>query len=153
MVINGSTVNSYKRYWDAGQFAPSRINWGLDNKTCSVRLSAPGRLEYKLPDAAVNPYLSHAVMIAACEDGLKNATDPGEPTVGSSDEGEVDDRFPRLPLTLGEAIAAFEQDDVLTSALGEELSQLLVDYHADEWARFCGAVTDWERDLYWDDAP
>ncbi len=39
MLINASTVNSYKRYWDAGQFAPSRINWGLDNKTCTVRLS------------------------------------------------------------------------------------------------------------------
>ena len=64
MLVNGSTVNSYKRYWDAGQFAPSRINWGLDNKTCTVRLSANGRLEYKLPDAAVNPYLSHAAILA-----------------------------------------------------------------------------------------
>lgn len=153
MLVNGSTVNSYKRYWDAGQFAPSRINWGLDNKTCTVRLSANGRLEYKLPDAAVNPYLSHAVMIAACEDGLKNATDPGEPTVGSSYDAPEDGRFPRLPLTLGDAVAAFREDDVLTTALGEELSQLLVDYHADEWARFCGAVTDWERSTYWDDAP
>ncbi len=153
MLVNGSTVNSYKRYWDAGQFAPSRIDWGLDNKTCTVRLSANGRLEYKLPDAAVNPYLSHAVMIAACEDGLKNAIDPGAPTVGSSYDTPQDARFPRLPMTLGEAIVAFQDDEVLTSALGEELSQLLVDFHADEWARFCGAVTDWERSTYWDDAP
>ena len=94
MLVNGSTVNSYKRYWDAGQFAPSKINWGLDNKTCTVRLSANGRLEYKLPDAAVNPYLSHALLIAACEDGLKNAIDPGEPTVGSSYEGEQDRALP-----------------------------------------------------------
>lgn len=153
MMINGSTVNSYKRYWDAGQFAPSGINWGLDNKTCTVRLSANGRLEYKLPDAAVNPYLSHAVMIAACEDGLKNAIDPGEPTVGSSYDSVGDGRFPRLPMTLGEAVVAFQDDEVLTAALGEEMSQLLIDYHADEWARFCGAVTDWERATYWDDAP
>lgn len=153
MLINGSTVNSYKRYWDAGQFAPSRINWGLDNKTCTVRLSANGRLEYKLPDAAVNPYLSHAVMVAACEDGLKNQIDPGEPTVGSSYEAVQDERFGDLPLTLGDAITAFRRDDVVTAALGEELSQLLVDYHSDEWARFCGYVTDWERATYWDDAP
>lgn len=153
MLVNGSTVNSYKRYWDAGQFAPSKINWGMDNKTCTVRLSANGRLEYKLPDAAVNPYLSHAVMIAACEDGLKNAIDPGAPTQGSSYEGTQDARFPQLPMTLGEAISAFREDDVLTATLGEELSALLVDYHADEWARFCGAVTDWERATYWDDAP
>ena len=153
MLVNGSTVNSYKRYWDSGQFAPSKINWGLDNKTCTVRLSANGRLEYKLPDAAVNPYLSHAVMIAACEDGLKNQTDPGEPTVGSSYESVQDARFPALPLTLGEAVTAFKEDKVVTEALGEELSNLLVDYHSDEWARFCGVVTDWERTMYWDDTP
>lgn len=153
MLINGSTVNSYKRYWDSGQFAPSKINWGMDNKTCTVRLSANGRLEYKLPDAAVNPYLSHAAMIAACEDGLKNAIDPGEPTEGSSYEGTQDVRFPQLPMTLGEAITAFRDDEVLTATFGEQLSELLLDYHADEWARFCGHVTDWERDIYWDDAP
>ncbi|BBX71323.1 glutamine synthetase family protein [Mycolicibacterium psychrotolerans] len=153
MLVNGSTVNSYKRYWDAGQFAPSRINWGLDNKTCTVRLSANGRLEYKLPDAAVNPYLSHAVILAACEDGMKNAIDPGAPTRGSSYDTVQDERFPALPLTLGEAIDAFRTDDVLTQALGPELSALLVDFHADEWARFCGYVTDWERQMYWNDAP
>ncbi|ABK75399.1 glutamine synthetase family protein [Mycolicibacterium smegmatis] len=153
MLINGSTVNSYKRYWDAGQFAPSRINWGLDNKTCTVRLSAVGRLEYKLPDAAVNPYLSHAVILAACEDGMKNEIDPGAPTQGSSYDAPVDTRFPALPLTLGEAIEAFRADEVLTQALGPDLSSLLIDFHADEWARFCGYVTDWEREMYWSDAP
>lgn len=153
MLVNGSTVNSYKRYWDAGQFAPSKINWGLDNKTCTVRLSAVGRLEYKLPDAAVNPYLSHAILLAACEDGMKNAIDPGQPTQGSSYDSPQDERFPALPLTLGEAIEAFRRDDVLTGAFGPELSALLIDYHADEWARFCGYVTDWEREMYWTDTP
>ncbi|MET7339047.1 glutamine synthetase family protein [Nonomuraea sp. NPDC005650] len=153
MLVNGSTVNSYKRYWDGGQFAPSKINWGMDNKTCTVRLSANGRLEYKLPDAAVNPYLSHAVMIAAFEDGLKKEIEPGEPDQGSSYVGAQDTRFPELPMSLGEAISAFRRDDVITSALGDELSTLLVDYHADEWARFCGHVTDWERATYWDDTP
>jgi adenine C2-methylase RlmN of 23S rRNA A2503 and tRNA A37 len=52
-----------------------------------------------------------------------------------------------------EAIDAFRADEVLTQALGPELSALLVDFHADEWARFCGVVTDWERQMYWNDAP
>lgn len=153
MLIMGSTVNSYKRYWDSGQFAPSQINWGMDNKTCTVRLSANGRLEYKLPDAAVNPYLSHAVLLAAIDDGLTNEIDPGAPTAGSSYEGDQNDRFAPLPLNLGEAIAAFRGDEVLRKALGPELSDLLVDYRSDEWARFCGYVTDWEKDTYWEDAP
>jgi glutamine synthetase len=147
MLINGSTVNSYKRYWDAGQFAPSQINWGMDNKTCTVRLSANGRLEYKLPDASVNPYLSHAALIAAAADGLDNSLDPGPAQVGSSYEGDSD-RFAPLPLTLAAAIEAFQKDDVVRGALGVGLSDLLVEYKTDEWARFCAAVTDWEQERY-----
>ena len=153
MLVMGPTVNSYKRYWDSGRFAPSRIDWGMDNKTCTVRLSANGRLEYKLPDAMVNPYLSHAVLIAAIDDGLKNGIDPGDPQVGSSYDNSERPRFGALPLTLGEALDAFAADDVLTSALGQDLSALYLEFKADEWARYCGAVTDWERGMYWDEAP
>ena len=153
MLVMGSTVNSYKRYWDAGQFAPSRIDWGLDNKTCTVRLSANGRLEYKLPDASVNPYLSHAILIAAIDDGLKNQTSPGAPTVGSSYLSTAPELFGKLPLSLGEAIAAFQDDAYLRETLGAELADLLVDYKTDEWARFNSAVTTWERDMYWGDLP
>lgn len=153
MLIMGSTVNSYKRYWDAGQFAPSKINWGLDNKTCTVRLSANGRLEYKLPDAACNPYLTHAAMLVSIDDGLKNQINPGEPTIGSSYDSTGVELFGKLPLTLGESLAAFAADDYLKSALGEPLAKLLLEYKTDEWARFNSAVTDWERTMYWDDTP
>ncbi len=153
MLVMGSTVNSYKRYWDAGQFAPSRIDWGLDNKTCTVRLSANGRLEFKVPDAATNPYLSHVLMLAAIEDGLNRQLDPGPPTVGSSYASGLPELFGKLPLSLGEALTGFQADPVLWDALGPELSQLLVDYKYDEWARFCSSVTDWEFATYWDDTP
>lgn len=153
MLIMGSTVNSYKRYWDAGQFAPSKINWGLDNKTCTVRLSANGRLEYKLPDASCNPYLTHAAMLVSIDDGLKNQIPAGQPTIGSSYDSAATELFGKLPLTLGESLAAFDADDYLKSALGDSLSQLLLDYKRDEWARFNSAITDWERTMYWDDTP
>ncbi|MDL4776510.1 glutamine synthetase family protein [Actinomadura xylanilytica] len=152
MAVMGSTVNSYKRYWDAGQFAPSQINWGMDNKTCTVRLSANGRLECKLPDAMVNPYLSHAVLLAAIKDGLEHGTDPGEPQEGSSYEGPPSP-FRPLPLTLREALDAFAADKVVRSALPEEMADLYLELKSDEWARFCGAVTDWERDMYTEAIP
>ena len=94
-----------------------------------------------------------AAMIAACEDGLKNETDPGAPTVGSSSDSVEESRFGKLPLTLGDAITAFDADPVVKNALGDELSHLLIDFHTDEWARFCGTVTEWERATYWDDLP
>ncbi|MBK6887799.1 MAG: glutamine synthetase [Tetrasphaera sp.] len=153
MMVMGSTVNSYKRYWDAGQFAPSKINWGMDNKTCTVRLSANGRLEFKLPDAAVNPYLSHAILIAACEDGLLTQADPGEPTVGSSYDQAQNELFPPLPLTMGEAIEAFRADTLIRRTFGDHLTDLLLAFHEDEWARYCGQVSEWERTMYWDDTP
>ncbi|MFG3205103.1 glutamine synthetase family protein [Streptomyces sp. NPDC048192] len=151
MAVMGPTVNSYKRYWDSGQFAPSQINWGMDNKTCTVRLSANGRLEFKLPDAMVNPYLSHAVLLAAIEDGLDNRIDPGPAQRGSSYAGEV--AFAKLPLTLGEALDAFAADEVVKTALGSELVELYSELKRDEWARFCGAVTDWEHMMYAEEAP
>ncbi|MDN5382548.1 glutamine synthetase family protein [Streptomyces sp. LB8] len=151
MAVMGPTVNSYKRYWDSGQFAPARINWGMDNKTCTVRLSANGRLEVKLPDAMVNPYLSHAILIAAMADGLENRIDPGEPQQGSSYDAQ--DRFTRLPLNLGEALELFVADDVIRDALGAETVELYHAYKSDEWARFCGHVTDWEHMMYKEDTP
>ncbi|MGL5912069.1 MAG: glutamine synthetase family protein, partial [Phycicoccus sp.] len=154
MAVYAPTVNSYKRFWDTGLFAPNRVDWGLDNKTCTVRVSASGRLELKLPDASVNPYLSHSVVLACLEDGLARRVDPGPPsTADAADAAMPDDdtatpRFRPLPLTLGDALRAMAEDTVVTGALGEELSALFLEYKADEWARACGAVTDWDRDMY-----
>ncbi|GAA0490684.1 glutamine synthetase [Streptomyces sp. NPDC046215] len=145
--VMGPTVNSYKRYWHASQFAPTHANWGMDNKTCSVRLSANGRLEFKLPDAMVNPYLSHAVLLAAIEDGLKNRIDPGPAQEGTG-RTETAPPAAALPMTLGEAVEKFVADPVVTGALGPELTDLFQVLKTDEWARFCGSVTDWERTMY-----
>lgn len=136
MIVMGSTVNSYKRYWDAGQFAPTQIDWGMEDKTCTVRLSGNGRLEYKLPDSAVNPYLSHALLLAQIEDGINNETDPDSVGVQT------------IPRTLGEAIQLFAEGKFVKSALTSELTAILIALKNDEWARYCGSVTDWERSMY-----
>ena len=145
MAVYASTVNSYKRYWDAGQFAPSRVDWGLDDRSRSVRVSASGRLELKLPDSIVNPYLSHALIAAALEDGLARGIDPGpapEPGVPGPE------RFAPLPLTLGDAVERFATSAWVRGALGDDLTDLYAEFKRDEWARFCGAVTDWEMTMY-----
>jgi len=152
MLIMASTVNSYKRYWDAGLFAPNRLNWGMDNKTCTVRLSANGRLEYKIPDASVNPYLSHTLLLAAMRDGLENRLSPGEPDASDSVPRGSEKRT-RLPLTLGEAVQAFEDDPLIFNAFPPDLANLYRDLKADEWARFCSVVTEWERKMYTDYLP
>ena len=66
-----------------------------------------------------------------------------------SEGGEV----PRVPGHLGEALEALEQDEVVRSALPGRLYDVYMHYKRDEWQRFLGAVTDWERDRYLDVLP
>lgn len=149
MAVMASTVNSYKRFWDAGQFAPSSANWGLDSRGCLIRISANGRMEYRVPDAAVNPYLSHTLLIAAMEDGLERRIDPPEP------DGDTSTASPaqQLPLTLGEAIDEFVADTYLTGHLPKDLVSIYTQLKTEEWARYCGAITAWDREMYWETMP
>ncbi len=45
--IGCSTVNSYRRLWDTGFWAPVFADWGFQNRTTGLRVSAPGRFEYR----------------------------------------------------------------------------------------------------------
>ena len=77
--VTASTVNSYRRLWDTGFWAPVFADWGYQNRTTALRVSAPGRFEYRSVDSAVNPYLSMAALICAMQDGIERQLDPGEP--------------------------------------------------------------------------
>jgi glutamine synthetase len=142
------TVNSYKRFWDIGQFAPSKANWGLDTRGVAIRVSANGRMEYRLPDGMVNPFLSHLYLLASIEDGLNRQLDAGEPEVQTGDIAGIE-----LPRTLGEAIEAFKADDYLMGVMPKALTDIYVQLKEDEWARYCGEITQWEFDQYWEAIP
>src|SRR5690606_22572009 len=58
------TVNSYKRFVP-GLWAPIVPSWGVENRTCAIRVVAPNsptslRVEYRQPGADINPYISMA---------------------------------------------------------------------------------------------
>ena len=72
-----STVNSYRRLWDAGFWAPVYRDWGLQNRTCGLRVSAPGRIEYRAVDSMVNPYLLAGGLLKAFDDGIDRRTRSG----------------------------------------------------------------------------
>jgi glutamine synthetase len=148
LALCAPTVNSYARYWDVGQFAPGAANWGLDNRTCAIRVSASGRLEYKLPDASVNPYLSHAAVVAAISHGLADRLDPGPPQAGNSYDPDVAGAYAKLPRTLGDALALLQADDVVRGSMPAGLYDAFMEYKTDEWERFCSTVTEWHREMY-----
>ena len=141
------TVNSYARYWDVGQFAPSVPVWGYDHRQCIVRVLGP-RMELRAPDACCNPYLTHAVMLAAMLDGIAHRIDPGDPHAEDDFPDAEEARFDLLPRTLGEALDALHEDEVVRGALPGDLYDTFVAIKRDEWHRACGAVTEWDRETY-----
>src|SRR4051794_17536078 len=67
-------INSYKRY-QPESFAPTAIAWGLDNRTCALRVVGHGsslRFEHRVPGGDVNPYLAVAGLIAAGLYGIEH---------------------------------------------------------------------------------
>jgi len=102
------------------------------------------RIEHRVPDSACNPYLGMAASLAAGLDGIRNGTDPGEPTTKNAYE----ESYERLPRTLWAALDHLEDDDVLTEALGPELVASFVRLKRDEFNRSMDQVSAWEREEY-----
>lgn len=149
-----STVNSYRRLWDQGFWAPVYADWGYQNRTCGLRVSAPGRFEYRAVDSAVNPYLLGSGILMAFSDGLERKLDPGEPESRNIyDAMEGGKTVTKLPLTLGEALNRLENDPIIRAALPDEMLRVFMHYKGDEWARFNATVTEWDVERYLDCLP
>ena len=152
--IGCSTVNSYRRLWDTGFWAPVYADWGYQNRTCGLRVSAPGRFEYRAVDSAVNPYLMASAILAAFDDGLRRKLDPGEPEsrniYEAMDQGK---QVKKLPLTFGDALDRLSEDDVVKAALPDEMYRVFMHYKRDEWEKFLATVTNWDLESYWDCLP
>ena len=74
-------INSYKRFVD-GSFAPTAVAWGMDNRTCSLRVVGHGhgmRMECRAPGGDVNQYLAVAALIAGGLHGIDQELELPEP--------------------------------------------------------------------------
>ena len=147
--IRPPTVNSYKRMWDFGFWAPIYKNYGWQNRTCTVRVASGGRFEFRGVDSSCNPYLTQAALLTAGLDGIRRELDPGPPqqrnTYDLLAEGE---EFERVPDHLGAALDALAADEVVRSSMPGRLYDVFMHYKRDEWERYLAAVTDWEREEY-----
>ncbi|MDO4976168.1 MAG: type I glutamate--ammonia ligase [Eubacteriales bacterium] len=148
-------VNSYKRLIP-GYEAPTGIAWSEINRSPLIRIpSSRGqstRVELRSPDSASNPYLVLALSIAAGLDGIIHKIMPPEP-IGSNmylmKEKELEELgVEKLPRTLGEAIAAMEEDPFVKEVLGEHIYKRYLHAKKKEWESYCAYVTDWEREQY-----
>lgn len=152
--IGSSTVNSYRRLWDTGFWAPIFADWGYQNRTTGLRISAPGRFEYRSVDSMVNPHLMAAAIIKVADDGIKNDIEPGPPEdrniYQAMEEGK---EVKRLPMSLGAALEALAKDKVVQSAMPGDMYRIYNEYKRDEWERFMHTTTEWDMDTYLDCLP
>lgn len=149
-----STVNSYRRLNDTGLWAPLAINWGLQNRSCAVRVSSPDRFEYRPCDSMVNPYLMQAALYKAMDDGLKRRIDPGEPEERNLVEVmRSGEEVRRIPMNLADALDALAKDDVVRSAMPGRMHEVYDWYKRDEWERFIWQASDWDVKTYLDCLP
>ena len=152
--IGSSTVNSYRRLWDTGFWAPVFADWGYQNRTTGLRISAPGRFEYRSVDSMVNPYLMAGAILKAADDGIQNDIDPGPPEDRNIYQAmEAGKQVKKLPMTLGAALDALADDEVIKSAMPGDMYRLYEEYKRDEWERFLHTTTEWDMETYLDCLP
>jgi glutamine synthetase len=136
-------INSYKRFVD-GSFAPTAVAWGMDNRTCALRVVGHGhgmRMECRAPGGDVNQYLAVAALIAGGLHGIDQKLELPDACVGNAYTGDSE----RLPTTLAEAATLFEGSAVAREAFGDEVVEHYLNNAKVELAAFNSSVTDWER--------
>ena len=142
-LLYAPNINSYKRF-AGGSFAPTTIAWGLDNRTCAVRLVGHGpsaRLENRVPGGDTNPYLALAAMLAGGLYGIDNELELEPEQIGNAYESDK----PKVPTTLREAREAFaDLDDRPLAAAATRSSTTTPTWPTSSSPRIDAAVTDWE---------
>ena len=142
-LFSAPNINSYKRFV-AGSFAPTAIAWGLDNRTCALRVVGHGlgmRVENRVPGGDVNQYLAVAALIAAGLHGIDQELEPGELFAGNAYESDI----ARVPATLRESAELFAGSAIAREAFGDEVVEHYLNNARIELAAYDAAVTDWER--------
>lgn len=146
-LLTTPTVNGYKRY-RPNMLAPDRIQWGKDNRGALIRgLMSPGddasRVENRVAESTANPYYFFASQILSGLDGLKhNLTAP------EAVETPYDADVKKLPVSLLDAIQAFEASDFYREELGDVFVDYLSKIRRSEWDRYHLAVSEWEQAEY-----
>ena len=157
-LVTNQWVNSYKRLVP-GFEAPVYRTWARRNRSDLIRVPQykPGkevstRIEYRAPDAACNPYLAFAVMLAAGLEGIEREYPLGPPSEDNVFEISAAERASRgietLPGSLREAIEAFSTSDFARRALGDHVFESLLQNKTIEYDAYRRHVSDFEMDRY-----
>ncbi|MFB6563683.1 glutamine synthetase family protein [Streptomyces sp. NPDC056400] len=141
-LLYAPNINSYKRF-RPGSFAPTAVAWGVDNRTCALRVVGHGRsmrFENRLPGGDVNPYLAVAGLVAAGLYGIENRLELPEVCSGNAYTAD----YAHVPATLREAAELWENSEIAKAAFGPEVVAHYRNMARVELDAYDSAVTDWE---------
>lgn len=121
-VLN-TTNNSFERL---GSFeAPKVVAWSRNNRSAYIRIpssSADGnRMELRVADNAVNPYLAFAAIIEAGLEGIEKETDLAAECRENLYSEKVCEKFTPIVKKLDDALAAAENSRLLENTFGREM--------------------------------
>ena len=143
------TINAYKRY-QSGSWAPTKMAWAYDNRTVGFRVVGNGksfRIENRMPGADANPYLAFAATLVAGVAGIDEQLDCGDCYEGNA---YVDPNLAALPGSLREAADLLDESRLARKAFGDDVIDFYVHTARLEVKAFDNAVTDWEKQRYFE---
>ncbi|HET8850794.1 MAG TPA: glutamine synthetase family protein [Marinobacter sp.] len=149
MLTLAPNLNSYRRFMP-GAHAPTRANWGYENRTVALRIPespcAARRIEHRVAGADANPYLVLASVLAGALHGIENSLEPVPPIEGDA-YAESDDAWV-LPNTWEDATNAFANSAILREYLGEEFQRVYSAAKRQEKRLLSERITDVEYEAY-----
>ena len=136
-----------------GSYAPTRANWGENNRSVAVRLpaaeGAARRLEHRVSGADANPYLVLSCLLEGMREGLQKEALPLLPALeGNAYEETTPHRGEALPTTMATALDKFQNSIFAKQALGEGMMKILSAVKQAEINRFEQDMSELERQTY-----
>ena len=156
--VTNQWVNSYKRLVHGGE-APTAASWGAANRSALVRVPmytphkvSSRRVEVRSPDSACNPYLTFAVLLAAGLRGVEKGYVLGPQAEDNVWSLTPEERramgYRELPTSLGNALEAMENSELVAEALGEHVFDYFLRNKRSEWENYRSHVTPYELKNY-----
>lgn len=146
------TVNSFTRLIP-GFWAPTEASWGIDNRTCALRVIPGGaksqRVEYRIAAADANPYVVLAAALASGLWGIEIQAALTDPVMGNA----YDRQFPaelKFPGTLWEAAQRLKASAMARDWFGEAFVAHYAATREWEEREFRKHITDWELERYFE---
>jgi glutamine synthetase len=137
-------VNSYRRLAPY-MSAPINVRWGLDNRTCGIRVPKSNavnrRVENRVPGVDANPYLAMAATLACGWLGMRDGIQPSEATTGSAWGLSHE-----LPRHLEDAIEAMRRCEPMREILGSPFVDAFCAVKELEYATYNRVISSWERE-------